>query len=329
MSRYLVAALYQFVSLPDFKELQEPLLAICKKNDVMGTILLAHEGINGTIAGPTAGVHSVLDFIRSDKRMVELEHKESYSDNENPFNRMKVRLKKEIVTMGVASCDPNEIVGTYVKPDEWNEIISDPEVVLIDTRNDYEVSIGTFKGALDPKTVNFREFPQWVKDQKGLGNKPKIAMFCTGGIRCEKASSYMIAEGFEEVYHLKGGILQYLEDIPEKESMWEGECFVFDDRVSVGHGLVPGPYDLCHACRHPISEEEKKSEKYVQGVSCHRCYDTMSDEKRARFEQRQRQVTLAKKRGTTHIAGDQNAQREAKKAAKLEQIEKSKMGEHR
>lgn len=327
MSRYLVAALYHFVSLPDFKDMQDPLLEVCKSNNVMGTILLAHEGINGTIAGPSAGVHAVLDYIRSDKRIAGLEHKESYAEVENPFNRMKVRLKKEIVTMGVPSCDPNEIVGTYVKAQDWNDIISDPDVVLIDTRNDYEVSIGTFKGAIDPKTVNFREFPQWVKNQEGLGNKPKVAMFCTGGIRCEKASSYMKSEGFEDVYHLKGGILQYLEDVPEKESMWEGECFVFDDRVSVGHGLVPGPYDLCHACRHPISEEEKKSEKYVQGVSCHRCHDTMSDEKRARFEQRQMQVTLAKERGIEHIAVDQTAQRAAKKAAKLKQIAKSKKGE--
>lgn len=327
MSRFLVAALYHFVSLPDFKDMQAPLLEVCKKNDVMGTILLAHEGINGTIAGSSAGVHAVLNYIRSDKRIAGLEHKESYAEVENPFNRMKVRLKKEIVTMGVPTCDPNEIVGTYVLPEDWNDIINDPDVVLIDTRNDYEVSIGTFKGAIDPKTVNFREFPEWVKKQKGLGNKPKVAMFCTGGIRCEKASSYMKSEGFEEVYHLKGGILQYLENIPEEKSMWEGECFVFDDRVSVGHGLVPGPYDLCHACRHPISQEEKKSEKYVQGVSCHRCHDAMSDEKRARFEQRQKQVTLAKERGTGHIAVDQNAQREAKKIAKLEQIKKSKKGE--
>lgn len=327
MSRFLVAALYHFVSLPDFKNLQTPLLEVCKVNGVMGTILLAHEGINGTIAGPSAGVHAVLDYIRSDIRIAGLEHKESYAEVENPFNRMKVRLKKEIVTMGVPSCDPNKIVGTYVKAEDWNDIISDPDVVLIDTRNDYEVSIGTFKGAIDPKTVNFREFPEWVKNQEGLGNKPKVAMFCTGGIRCEKASSYMKSEGFEDVYHLKGGILQYLEDIPEDKSMWEGECFVFDDRVSVGHGLTPGPYDLCHACRHPISEEEKKSDKYAQGVSCHRCYDEMSDEKRARFEQRQLQVTLAKERGTGHIAVDQKAQREAKKAAKLEQIEKSKKGE--
>ncbi|MFK7902641.1 MAG: rhodanese-related sulfurtransferase, partial [Nitratireductor sp.] len=207
------------------------------------------------------------------------------------------------------------------------DLLNDPEVVVIDTRNDYEVSIGTFKGALDPKTVNFREFPDWVKSQEGLHNKPKVAMFCTGGIRCEKASSYMKQEGFEDVYHLKGGILKYLENVEEDESLWEGECFVFDNRVSVGHGLKPGPYDLCHACRHPVSEEDKKSHKYAQGVSCHRCYDDMSEEKRARFAQRQKQVALAKERGEVHIAVDQAALREAKKQAKLEQIAKSKLGE--
>lgn len=327
MPQFLVAALYKFVSLPDYKELQEPLLKTCKGNDVFGTILLAHEGINGTIAGPSAGVKAVLDWIRSDQRLADLEHKESYAENENPFNRMKVRLKKEIVTIGIPTVDPNETVGTYVEPENWNELISDPDVVLIDTRNDYEVSIGTFKGALDPKTVNFRDFPQWVKEQEGLHNKPKVAMFCTGGIRCEKASSYMKQEGFEDVYHLKGGILKYLENVEEDESLWEGECFVFDNRVSVGHGLKPGPYDLCHACRHPISEDDKKSEYYSQGVSCPNCFDTMSEEQRHRFSERQKQVALAKQRGLDHIAGDQAAQREAKRQARKEQIEKSKRGE--
>ena len=227
---------------------------------------------------------------------------------------MKVRLKKEIVTMGIPEVDPNEVVGTYVEPEDWNEIISDPEVVLIDTRNDYEVDIGTFKGAIDPKTVNFREFPTWVREQERLHNKPKIAMFCTGGIRCEKASSFMKQEGFDEVYHLKGGILKYLETVPEEDSLWEGECFVFDNRVSVGHGLKQGPYDLCHACRHPISEADKKSEQYVEGISCPHCHDTMSDEQRHRFAERQKQIALAKARGLDHIAADQEAQREAKRA---------------
>lgn len=327
MINYLVAALYKFVSLPDFEALQNPLLSVCTSNEVYGTILLAHEGINGTIAGPEAGVRAVLDWIKSDERLSDLEHKESYSKEVNPFHRMKVRLKKEIVTMGVPTVDPNEVVGTYVEAGDWNALIDDPDVVLIDTRNDYEVSIGTFKGAVDPKTVTFREFPNWVRENQSLSKKPKVAMFCTGGIRCEKASSFMKQEGFEEVYHLKGGILKYLENVPEEESQWEGECFVFDNRVSVGHGLKPGPYDLCHACRHPISEEDKASDKYVHGVSCPRCYNTMSDEQRKRFEERQKQVELTKQRGQAHIAGDQSAQREAKRIAKAEQIEKSRRGE--
>ncbi len=332
MTRYLVAALYKFVRLEDFKDLQAPLLKVCKSNQVMGTILLAREGINGTIAGPQAGIHAVLDWIRgapiTKGRIADLEHKESWAEGENPFHRMKVRLKKEIVTIGIPEVDPNDEVGQYVEPQDWNELISDPEVVLIDTRNDYEVSIGTFKGAIDPRTVTFREFPQWVREQERLHNKPKIAMFCTGGIRCEKASSFMIKEGFEEVYHLKGGILKYLETVPEEESLWEGECFVFDNRVSVGHGLKPGPYDLCHACRHPISEEDKKSDLYVEGISCPNCHDTMSDEQRERFAQRQKQIALAKIRGFEHIAADQQVQREAKRAARAEQIEKSRRGEN-
>jgi len=323
---YLVAALYKFVRLDDFEALQSPLLDVCKANDVMGTILLAREGINGTIAGPRLGIETVLRWLKRDARLADLEHKESRAEGENPFLRMKVRLKKEIVTMGVAGVDPNDTVGTYVAPEDWNDLIADPDVVLIDTRNDYEVSIGTFKGAVDPKTVTFREFPQWVREQEGLHNKPKIAMFCTGGIRCEKASSFMKQEGFEEVYHLKGGILKYLETVPEGESLWEGECFVFDNRVSVGHGLKPGPYDLCHACRHPISEEDKQSVQYAQGISCPNCHDTMTEDQRARFAERQKQIDLAKQRGLDHIAADQDAQREAKRKARDAQIEKSRKG---
>jgi UPF0176 protein len=326
MAEYLVAALYKFVRLEDYAALQQPLLEVCKASGVMGTILLAREGINGTIAGPKTGIANVLAFIRNDRRMADLEHKESRASGENPFHRMKVRLKKEIVTIGIAEVDPNDAVGTYVNPQDWNELIKDPEVVLIDTRNDYEVSIGTFKGAVNPRTVTFREFPQWVREQDRLHNKPKIAMFCTGGIRCEKASSFMIKEGFDEVYHLRGGILKYLETVPEEQSLWEGECFVFDNRVSVGHGLKPGPYDLCHACRHPVSDADKQSETYVEGTSCPHCHDTMSDEQRHRFAERQKQIALAKHRGLDHIAADQDAQREAKRLAKAEQIEKSRAG---
>ena len=237
MTDFLVAALYKFVPLDDFREMREPLRAFCDAQEVRGTLLLAQEGINGTIAGPPAGIRAVLDHLRSDPRLGDLEHKESTASC-MPFKRMKVRLKKEIVTLGVSGVDPNRHVGTYVQPEDWNELISDPDVVLIDTRNDYEVEVGTFKGAIDPKTPSFRDFPAWVAGATALANKPKVAMFCTGGIRCEKASSFLIEQGFGEVYHLQGGILKYLETVPEAESLWHGECFVFDEREGLSHGLV-------------------------------------------------------------------------------------------
>lgn len=297
---YLVAALYKFVSLPDFEEIQQPLLECCKTNDVMGTILLAEEGINGTVAGPEEGIRDVLAYLRSDERMADLEHKESWAE-EMPFYRMKVRLKREIVTMGVPTVDPNETVGTYVEPEDWNELISDPNVVLVDARNDYEVAIGTFKGAIDPETKSFRELPDWLREQFADREKTKVAMFCTGGIRCEKSTAFLKSEGFDDVYHLKGGILKYLEHIPEDKSLWEGECFVFDQRVSVKHGLEEGSYDQCYACRMPISDEEMQSEKYVKGVSCPHCYDEFSEERKQRFADRQKQIELAKQRGEQHI----------------------------
>ena len=300
MSRYLVAALYKFVRLPDFEDLQEPLRNIAIKNDVKGTLLLAAEGINGTVAGPEDGVRALLEYLHSDPRFGDLVHKESWA-SEPPFHRMKVRLKKEIVTMGVEGVDPNKIVGTYVKPQDWNDLISDPDVVVVDTRNDYEVAIGTFKGAVDPKTKSFREFPDWAAQSSALANKPKLAMFCTGGIRCEKSTAYMKEQGFEEVYHLEGGILKYLEEIPEGESMWEGDCFVFDDRVSVRHGLEEGDYDMCHGCRMPITEEDKQTEFYIKGVCCPHCHDSLSAEQKSRFAERQKQMELAKKRGELHI----------------------------
>lgn len=300
MPQYLVAALYKFVALPDYDELQAPLKQVCDDNSVMGTLLLALEGINGTIAGPEAGIRAVLAHLRSDPRFADLEHKESWA-SEMPFLRMKVRLKNEIVTMGAPEADPTKQVGTYVKPDDWNDLISDPDVVLIDTRNDYEVEIGTFKGAVDPRTASFREFPQWVKDHPELGSKPKVAMFCTGGIRCEKASSYMLAHGFEEVYHLQGGILKYLENVAQDESLWEGECFVFDERVSVKHGLEEGTYDMCHACRFPITDEDKRSDKYQKGVSCPRCWDEKSEDQKKRYAARQKQMDLAQQRGDVHL----------------------------
>lgn len=300
MNRNFVAALYKFASLPDYRSLKEPLYAVCIENQVMGTLLLAREGINGTIAGPEKGVRAVLAYLRNDERFADLEHKESWAD-EIPFLRMKVRLKREIVTMGIEGVDPNQSVGTYVSPQDWNALISDPEVVVIDTRNAYEVDIGTFKGALSPETTAFREFPDWVKRSSVLKNKPKVAMFCTGGIRCEKASSYLRNQGFEDVFHLQGGILKYLETVPEDQSLWDGQCFVFDQRVSVGHGLEQGHYDLCHACRNPIDADDKASALYVKGVSCPNCHDTMSAAQKQRYSERQRQIELAKSRNQVHL----------------------------
>jgi UPF0176 protein len=299
-SPFLVAALYHFVSVPHFESLRAPLQQLCEDNGVKGTLLLAHEGINGTIAGPDAGITIVLAHLRAMPEFARLEHKESRA-SKMPFVRMKVKLKKEIVTMGVENIDPNQIVGTYVAPKDWNALISDPDTILIDTRNDYETAIGIFKGAVDPNTKTFREFPDWVKNNTGLHNKPKIAMYCTGGIRCEKATAFMKDQGFDEVYHLKGGILKYLEEVPEEESLWEGACFVFDERVSVEHGLKEGEHKLCHACRNPITAKEMTSSKYEEGVSCSHCYDSRTEEDRLRYRQRQLQIALAKKRGQKHI----------------------------
>ncbi|WP_028746775.1 rhodanese-related sulfurtransferase [Rhizobium mesoamericanum] len=299
-SSFLVAALYHFVSLPRFESLREPVQTLCEENGVKGTLLLAHEGINGTIAGPDAGIKTVLAFLRAQPEFAALEHKESRAST-MPFLRMKVKLKKEIVTMGVENIDPNKVVGTYVAPKDWNALISDPDTIVIDTRNDYETAIGIFRGAVDPNTKTFREFPDWVRNNTGLHNKPKIAMYCTGGIRCEKATAFMKEQGFEEVYHLKGGILKYLEEIPQEESLWDGACFVFDERVSVEHGLQEGEHKLCHACRNPITAEEINSPLYEEGVSCSNCYGTRSEYDRMRYRQRQHQIALAKKRGQKHI----------------------------
>ncbi len=299
-SSFLVAALYHFVSVPRFESLREPLQTLCEENGVKGTLLLAHEGINGTIGGPDAGVKTVLAFLRAQPEFAALEHKESRA-SKMPFLRMKVKLKKEIVTMGVENIDPNKVVGTYVAPQDWNALISDPDTIVIDTRNDYETAIGIFRGAVDPNTKTFREFPDWVRNNTGLHNKPKIAMYCTGGIRCEKATAFMKEQGFEEVYHLKGGILKYLEEIPQEESLWDGACFVFDERVSVEHGLKEGEHKLCHACRNPITAEEITSPHYEEGVSCSNCYHTRSEDDRLRYRQRQHQIALAKKRGQKHI----------------------------
>ncbi len=297
---YCVAALYHFTRLADYEQLKAPLQDMCELLGIKGTLLLAYEGINGTIAGTDKAIADLLSFLRADPRLTHLEHKESRSED-MPFYRMKTRLKREIVTMGVDGVDPNDIVGTYVDPKDWNDLITDPDVILIDTRNDYEVEIGTFKGALNPDTQTFREFPQWVEDNREKLNKPKVAMFCTGGIRCEKASSFMKQNGFDDVYHLKGGILKYLETQPKDKSLWEGDCFVFDQRVAVTHGLAESDYDQCYACRYPITETEKASPLYVKGVSCPRCHNRMSEEQRARFAERQKQIALAKARGEEHL----------------------------
>lgn len=295
----VVATFYKFVKLPDFAQKQAPLWAYCQTQGIRGTILLAAEGINGTIAGSRQAIDSVISFLRSDPRLIDLEHKDSPADSP-PFDRLKVRLKKEIVTLGLPEIDPSDRVGTYVSPQEWNALISDPEVTLIDTRNDYEVSIGTFKGAQNPKTASFRQFPDYVRTHLDPSKHKKVAMFCTGGIRCEKATSLMMAQGFQEVYHLQGGILKYLEEVPPEESLWQGECFVFDQRVAVEHGLEAGTHEMCRSCGHPIAEADKTSPHYQEGISCPYCFDRLTEQKRARQQARQRQIQ-PRRVGNTHL----------------------------
>lgn len=296
----VVAALYRFVALDDYVDLKDPLLDACRQAEVKGTLLLAREGINGTIAGSRTGIDAVIRWLRRDPRLAELDWKESRHAAE-PFHRMKVKLKKEIVTMGVEDIDPTACVGRYATPQQWNALIDDPECLVIDTRNDYEVAIGSFKGAVNPGTQSFRDFPSWAKRYLKPEKHTKVAMFCTGGIRCEKSTSYLVSQGFDEVWHLKGGILKYLEEMPQTESRWEGECFVFDSRVAVDHNLEKGSFDQCYACRHPITEQDKTSEHYQKGVSCPRCYGDLTPNKLARFAERQRQVELSAGRGEQHI----------------------------
>ena len=315
-SKIVVCALYHFVRLDDYQLLQQPLLDIMLKNHVKGTLLLASEGINGTIAGSRDGIDEVINWLKSDPRLEALDFKESYDDT-YPFYRSKVKLKKEIVTMGVEGIDPRRKVGTHIPPQQWNELISDPEVLLIDTRNDYEVEIGTFKNAINPHTTSFREFPAYVKDHLDPAKHKKIAMFCTGGIRCEKSTAFLKEEGFAEVYHLQGGILNYLEKVPEQDSLWQGECFVFDNRVSVNHALQKGDYDQCHACRLPITEADKQSEYYEKGASCPRCYHQLSEERKAAFKERQKQIELAAARGEEHLGSEVSDIIQQRKARKL------------
>ena len=323
---FVICALYKFVALDDYEAIRAPLQNVMKENDIKGTLLLAKEGINGTVSGSREGIDALLNWFRQDERLKDIVYKESF-DEQQPFYRTKVKLKKEIVTMGVEGLDPRKVVGTYVKPEDWNALISDPEVVVIDTRNDYEVQIGTFKHAVNPNTDSFREFPEYAEKNLNPDKHKKVAMFCTGGIRCEKSTAYMKEQGFEEVYHLEGGILKYLEDVPEEDSLWEGECFVFDNRTTVNHQLEKGSYDSCHACRLPITEEDKQSKYFEAGVSCPHCYDKVTDKQRARFEERQRQMELAKKRGETHIGAEVSSlisqRQQEKKQAKEQQSNNS------
>ena len=294
---FRVAALYRFAALPDWRDLRAPLAAFCTAHGVKGTLLLAHEGINGTVAGSQQAIDALIAHLDAIPALKGLDVK--YSDAaEMPFHRMKVRLKREIVTMGVEDLDPARDAGTYVEPSGWNALIADPETVVIDTRNGYEVALGSFRGAIDPATDSFREFPDWVAAHREALQGRKVAMFCTGGIRCEKATAYMRSLGMDDVFHLKGGILKYLEEVPESESLWQGECFVFDERVSVVHGLREGEAELCRACRHPLTPDDRLSPHYVEGISCARCHDSRSDEDRARYAERHRQVELAQRRSS-------------------------------
>ena len=291
-----VAALYRFAALPAWREMRAPLAAFCCGHGIKGTLLLAHEGINGTVAGSGAAIEALVSRLRAMPELVGLDVK--YSDAAAmPFHRMKVRLKREIVTMGVEGVDPARHAGTYVEPADWNALISDPDTVVIDTRNAYETGLGTFRGAIDPATASFAEFPGWAQAHREQLAGRKVAMFCTGGIRCEKATAYMRSLGVDDVFHLRGGILRYLEEVPESESLWQGECFVFDERVAVTHGLREGEAGLCRACRHPLTPADRQSPHFVEGVSCHRCHDSRSDADRARYAERQRQVELAESRG--------------------------------
>ena len=296
----IIAALYHFTRFDDPAALRGPLLDLCLANGVKGTLLLAREGLNGTIAGPREGIDAVIAHLRALPGCAGLEWKEATAEA-MPFGRMKVKLKAEIVTMGQPDVDPTARVGHYVSPQEWNALISDPDVAVIDTRNDYEVAIGTFRGAVDPETRSFREFPRWWAENCDKFAGKRIAMFCTGGIRCEKSTNFLLGQGINQVYHLKGGILKYLEEMPQDQSLWDGECYVFDGRVSVGHGLVPGPYDSCHACRRPLSPEDKERPEYERGASCHHCQHEYSDADRERFRERQRQMDRAEARGERHL----------------------------
>ncbi len=305
---FLVAAFYKFVHLPDYRDLQTTLQQRCADLGLLGTILLAEEGINGTISGSEVSIRRLFERLRKDERLQDIHYKESRA-SEQIFHRMKVRLKKEIVTLGVGGVDPNRIVGEHIKPEDWNALISRDDVRLIDTRNDYEHELGTFSGAEDPQTGSFREFPEWVANNLDPETDQHVAMFCTGGIRCEKSTSYLLQQGFKNVYHLDGGILNYLEKVEKDKTLWQGECFVFDHRVSVDHDLAVGDYELCPACRMPLNAEDKKSPLFELHVSCPRCHDHISETKREGLLERARQIKLSADRGERHIGVKQRSPR--------------------
>ena len=296
----VIATFYKFVSLENLRDIKEQIMYCCKNCKVKGTILIAHEGVNGTVAGSRESINRIISFLNQDSMFADMEHKESTCES-MPFYRMKVKIKKEIVTMGLPGIKPEKKAGIRVRSEDWNHLIEDPEVLVIDTRNSYEHAIGTFKNAVSPDTSTFNEFPAFVEQKLMDYKNSKIAMFCTGGIRCEKATSYLLENGFSNVYHLQGGILKYLEDVSPEESLWQGECFVFDNRVSVGKNLETGIYEVCYGCRMPVSPDDKLSPMYEAGISCPRCFEKLSDEKRSRLGERQKQVELAEKRKLQHI----------------------------
>lgn len=297
---YKIAALYHFTHFEDPEALRGPLLDLCRAHRVSGLLLLAKEGINGTIAGSDTAIERVVSYIRDLPGCEDLSWKESHAPDQ-PFRRLKVRVKQEIVTMGQPDVDPSVHVGQYIPPSEWNALISAPDVAVIDTRNDFEVAIGSFEGAVNPRTVSFRDFPDWWQANKKTFAGKRIAMFCTGGIRCEKSTNYLLSQGVKDVCHLQGGILKYLEEVPEEDSLWRGACFVFDGRVSVGHGLRQGPHLLCHACRNPILPEDRLKPEYEAGVACHLCASETSEEDKKRFRERQKQMALSEARGEQHV----------------------------
>ncbi len=320
MANIVVCAMYKFVTLDDYQEIKQPLLDYMLEHTIRGTLLLAKEGINGTVSGTRSDIDALLAYLKKDPRLADINYKESFVED-MPFLRTRVKLKKEIVTMGVEGIDPKRVVGTYVKPKDWNQLISDPDVIVVDTRNDYEYQVGTFKNALNPNTESFRDFPEYVKQNLDPEKNKKVAMFCTGGIRCEKSTAYLKEQGFEEVYHLEGGILKYLEEVPTEDTLWEGECFVFDERVTVDHDLQKGHYDQCNACRMPITKKDQLSDKFEHGVSCPHCFNKSTAEQKARFKERERQMRLAEQRGEAHIGADTAETIAANRAEKQRQRE--------